>query len=508
MKLLKLLNTRSSGITLSYVYNILNMICGVFLSSFLIKSLGGTEYGIYQTISSFANYLVLLEFGVGTVMTRNISACRGQNSGKEKLDKNISTLWTVSHILALVIILFSVIFYFCIDILYSNSMTVSQISSAKNIFILVSGHLVISFYLQAIKGIALGFEKYSFVSIQNITRILLRTILLIIIIIFFKHSIAIAAIDFFISVILLIFSIFYCKKKLDVTFGKFNFEKTIFKTFLPLCLAIFLQTIVNQANNNVDKFIIGIKMTPEDVTLYSVALYIYMIFSSLSTIPISMYAPQVSMDMSRGIQKKELMKKLISPCRLTAMIGGTVLFGFIAAGKPFINLLYGKENQAAWLIAIILIIPEFFNTINGVLINVLNYLNKRIIRSCALIITTISNIILTIFLIDIWGMFGAAVATCICTIIGQVIIMNIYYMKNLKINIPYMFRHALKGILIYQIIGAAAGFAAGYFIENTILSFLVSGFTFVIVFGIGYMAFGATEKERNKIKKIFFRREK
>ena len=139
MKLLKLLNTRSSGITLSYVYNILNMICGVFLSSFLIKSLGGTEYGIYQTISSFANYLVLLEFGVGTVMTRNISACRGQNSGKEKLDKNISTLWTVSHILALVIILFSVIFYFCIDILYSNSMTASQISSAKNIFILISG---------------------------------------------------------------------------------------------------------------------------------------------------------------------------------------------------------------------------------------------------------------------------------------------------------------------------------------------------------------------------------
>ena len=315
-------------------------------------------------------------------------------------------------------------------------MTASQIISAKNIFILISGHLVISFYLQAIKGIALGFEKYSFVSIQNITRILLRTILLIIIIIFFKHSIAIAAIDFFISVILLIFSIFYCKKKLDVTFGKFNFEKTIFKTSLPLCLAIFLQTIVNQANNNVDKFIIGIKMTPADVTLYSVALYIYMIFSSLSTIPISMYAPQVSMDMSRGIQKQELMKKLISPCRLTAMIGGTVLFGFIAAGKPFINLLYGKENQAAWLIAIILMIPEFFNTINGVLINVLNYLNKRIIRSCALIITTISNIILTIFLIDIWGMFGAAVATCVCTIIGQVIIMNIYYMKNLKINIP------------------------------------------------------------------------
>ena len=150
-------------------------------------------------------------------------------------------------------------------------------------------------------------------------------------------------------------------------------------------------------------------------------------------------------------------------------------------------------------------IPAFLEMLNEIIIHVLNYLNKRIVRSCVLALTTISNIILTIIWIDIWGMIGAAAATCVCTIIGLVI-MNIYYAKALKIKIIYMFSRALKGIFIYQIIGAAAGFAAGYFIENTIISFLVSGFTFVAVFGVGYLTLGATKEEKNKIKKILLRR--
>ena len=66
---------RNVGILFSYVSVIVTMISGLVLSSFLLKTLGNTEYGLYQTISSFANYLVLFEFGTGTVMTRNISLC-------------------------------------------------------------------------------------------------------------------------------------------------------------------------------------------------------------------------------------------------------------------------------------------------------------------------------------------------------------------------------------------------------------------------------------------------
>lgn len=508
MKSLKSLNSRGSGIALSYVYTLLNMLCGVFLSSFLIRILGKTEYGVYQTISSFATYLVLLEFGTGTVMTRNIAACRGRNASQEEIDKNISTLWTVSHVLSFIIIIASVIFYFLIDSIYAKSMTAEQLVYAKGIFVLVAGHLVISFYLQTVNGIALGFEKYSFISIQHILKVLLRTGLLVGVILIYRKAIAIAEVDIILIAGIFIFVFFYCKKVFRTKFGVFRFDKTIFKTALPLCAAIFLQTIVNQANNNVDKFIIGIKISPEAVTMYSIGLYIFTIFSSLTTIPVSMYAPQVSMDMSRGLEGDALTEKLIAPCRLTAVTGGAILFGFIAAGRQFIDILYGEEYSEAWIIAIILIAPSFINMLNGVLINVLNYLNKRMVRSVALFITTVANIVLTIFWIDIWGMTGAAAATCVCTVVGQIIIMNIYYAKALKIRVVHMLCQALKGILIYQIIGAAAGFAVGYFIKNTFLSFIAAGLTFVIIFGAGYLIFGATPDEKKKFAKILHRRKK
>ena len=106
------MKSRSKGIALSYIYLIINMVCGLFLSSYLIRVLGETEYGVYKTIASFANYLILLEFGTGTVMTRNVSMCRGVGDSKERINQNVSTICTTANILALLITVTSVIMYF------------------------------------------------------------------------------------------------------------------------------------------------------------------------------------------------------------------------------------------------------------------------------------------------------------------------------------------------------------------------------------------------------------
>lgn len=104
------MKSRNNGLILSYLNTVLNMIIGFFLSSFFVKMLGDTEYGLYQMVTSFVGYLVLLEFGTGTAMTRNICKCRAQNSSEDEIKKNISTIWTISLILALIITIASVFF--------------------------------------------------------------------------------------------------------------------------------------------------------------------------------------------------------------------------------------------------------------------------------------------------------------------------------------------------------------------------------------------------------------
>ena len=67
------MKSRNIGLIISYIYFICNTILGILISSFIVRKIGKTDYGVYQTVSSFAAYLVLLEFGTGTVMARNIA---------------------------------------------------------------------------------------------------------------------------------------------------------------------------------------------------------------------------------------------------------------------------------------------------------------------------------------------------------------------------------------------------------------------------------------------------
>lgn len=493
---------RSKGIVVSYLKVAVNMICGLVLSAALLRLLGDTENGIYQTISAFANYLVLLEFGMGTVMVRNISVCRGRCASDEEINKNISTIWTISWMQLLGILLVSVVFYFLIPVIYVKSMSVEQIWHARKIFVFITGYLVLSFLVQTLNGAILAYENYAFASLQGTIRTVARTILLLVVLRLYRNAVLIAVTDLLLSALCLGVSYGYCRRKLKIRPRLGVLDRTVLRTSLPLAFAVFLEAIVNQSNNNVDKFLIGILMSPESVSLYSVGLYVYSVFSSLTNVPLQMYAPSVTQKVGQGIRGEDLTEHLEPACRLTALTGGLVLFGFAAVGRQFVCMMYGETYQLAWPIAVLLMAPMYLNMVTGVLVNVLDALNKRMARSLVLIFTTVLNIVLTVFWLQRWGVIGATMASALCILIGQVLIMNLYYAKALRIPVLQLYRSAFQGIVVYLILGCGAALGVGSQIENVYVSFLMSGVVFVGVALGGYFLFGMNEEEKKRIRKF------
>lgn len=478
------------------------MICGLFLSSFLLRSLGDSEYGLYQTVAAFATYLVLLEFGTGTVMSRNISVCKVHGK-KEDLERNISTIWFITVALSVLIVLISGGFYSSIGILYKSTMTEIQIVYAKKIFILVTAYLIFSFYIQTLNGILLGYEQYTFSQTLNCIKIVLRTVLIAGLILFKPYAIEIAFIDMVLSFLILILTWVYCKKHYNIRFSLKRFDKGILIEALPFCLALMIQSLVNQANNNVDKFVIGIMVSMESVAVYSVAQYVYSVFSSVTTVPISMYLPQVAKDIGQGKKGKLLTDTLVEPCRLTVIIGGAIVFGFFAVGKQFIEIVYGANYDIAWVYALIIMIPMFINMTNGILINVLDVLKKRIIRSFVLLVTTVLNIVLTVIFVKDIGIVGAVIATAISTILGQVVIMNIYYDRKLGIKVLRLFAKSYKGIIPVYIIASVITFIVSRLIKSVVCSFIVGIILFIVISLVLLPILGLNEIEKIKFKTIF-----
>lgn len=496
------MNRRGKGIAISYIYTILNTVIGFFMSAFVLRMLGKTDYGVYQTMTSFLTYLTLFEFGTGTIMTRNISLCKKDDSDSDELKKNISTVWTTTCILSSFICIGVFIFYLLIGTIYHKSLTPEQIETGKIIFLISAVKLVFNFLVQTLNGVVLGFERYSLGSVVSLAYLIARSIIVVALLLVSHSAIVLVTIDTVLTICSFIFTIFYCMIKLKVKFTFKYFNTGIFRQILPLALAMFLQTIVNMANNNVDKFVIGIAMSPEAVSVYSVAMYIFSTFSALTTMPISMYMPQVAKDMRNGKEGSELTKTLVQPCRLVVIVGGLVLFGFIAVGRPFISIVYGTDYLDAWIIAIMIMIPMFINMSNGIIVNILDVLRKRHVRSLCLGVTAVGNILLTIWWIKYWGMFGAAAATAVFTIIGQIILMNIYYKKAIHIDVMFLFGQSFKGILPSMIISCLGSAAVSYFIHNSFLSLLAGGVTFCVILAVCMLTFGANKAE----KELFFGR--
>ncbi len=491
---------RNKGIIWSYAYTVANMICGLFLSSYLLRMLGDTEYGIYQTISSFANCLVMLEFGTGTVLTKNIVLCRSRGASKEEIDRNISTIWTITLILSAFIAVVGLALYIGIDQIYANSMTPAQIRHAKRIYIVTLVYLLASFMLQTGRSTALGFENYTFSSKINLSRVVLRTGLLTLLIYFAQSALYIALIDACLSISLLVFTLFYCRAKLHVRFRFRYFEPMVFRASIGLCLALFIQSVVNQINTNVDKFLIGVVMEPEMVTLYGVGMYVFSVFSSLTSVPISMFAPQIIGEVGAHGIDRGLHTKALQATKIVTLIGGSVFFGFIAVGRPFIEIVYGGKYLTAWLIAVILMSSAFLNMITGALVNILDALNKRMFRSLLIFITTILNVVLTIWWLPIYGIVGAASATAICTAIGQVLVMGIYYTVKLKIRILDIYWQAFKNIIIYQILAMAAAFAVSSQVSSTLASLILGMCVYLVVFAVLY--FTLSPDGRRQVRRI------
>lgn len=502
---------RGAGVFISYMGTIVSMLCGLVLSSFLLRALGDTEYGLYQTVSSFANYLVLLQFGTGTVMARNISVCLNQTGEKDKekmINRNYSTIWVISLLLSAVIFLAGLIFYFNLGSIYAKTMNEEQIAYAQKMLLILLCFIVVNYLTQNISGFLLACEEYVFSNLLNLIKIITRTLVLVAVISFFSYSVLIAVTDLTLTAAVFIISFVYCKRKYRVKISFRCFDKGIFRSSVPMCIALLLQALTNQANNNVDKFVIGVMMSMESVALYSVVQFVFVSFSSLATVPVSMFLPEISKNMAKKLPPMEFTKTLVNPCRLTVAICGTILCGFFAVGQQFINVVYGASKADAWLYALIIMVPMFINMTNAVIINVLDIANKRLVRSLILFGTTVLNIVLTVIFLYFWGIIGAVIATAVSLVIGNIVIMNIYYRRTFQIRIFYLYRSAYAGLLPYQIVAGVVTFFVAGLIRNQIISLFVGGVLFLVLSaGLIYL-FGLKPSDKEKLKNKMLRRGK
>lgn len=127
--------------------------------------------------------------------------------------------------------------------------------------------------------------------------------------------------------------------------------------------------------------------------------------------------------------------------------------------------------------------------------------NKHQFRSVVYGLIAIINIIMSIMLVKKYGAIGYAIATGISFIVGNIIIMNIYYWKKISLNIPFFWKNIWN--MTIPMIGALGKILNIYVQEINYYYFMIKIVIYTIIYMILLYVIGLNIYEKKEIKKIF-----
>ena len=127
--------------------------------------------------------------------------------------------------------------------------------------------------------------------------------------------------------------------------------------------------------------------------------------------------------------------------------------------------------------------------------------NKHKFRSIAYLFMAIINLVLSIYLINLYGVIGAVVGTAISLVLANGIVMNIYYHKKCNINVFKFWKEILK-ILTAMIVPIAFGIVISLFIDlYSITNLILFIVIYTILYSISMWFLGMNEYEKDLLKK-------
>ena len=502
----KRINQRKAGVILSYIQTVAGALIGLIYVPLLVYFLGKNEYGLYQLMGSILVYLGLFDFGLSNTVTRYYSKYLSLNDSKSQ--ENLLALSTVLYmILGVALLIFGSILYFYLEDIFGASLTESEISTAKTMYIiiLISAFLTIS--TAVFNSIITAHERFIFLRGLSIVQILIRPVLVLAVFLIEASALMVVIVQAAINIFGMALKIYYSFAKLKVNI-KFHFwDKPLLKEMVRYSFFIFLTAVMDQIFWRSDQIVLGIIVGTASVAIYSVGTQLVIYYMNLSTAMSGVFLPHITKRVTRNASDDEITGIFIKVGRLQYILLAAVLTGFILFGKEFISLWVGEEFSAAYYITLMIMIPFTVDLIQNIGLAVLQAKNMYSFRAVLFAIMAILKIAVSIPLAYFYGGIGAAFATGISYLIGNGLVMNIYYYKKARLNIFVFWKEILKLSVPVVIVFAIGTLISHISFEPVMISFLLKLLLFVICYIVFLWKLGLNEYEKELIsgllKKVF-----
>ena len=386
--------------------------------------------------------------------------------------------------------------YFNMDVLFQNTMTIEEFGKAKIMVLLMVFNVAFTFPMSIYGAIINAYEHFVFPRFINIIRILLNTGIMVVLLSCGYKALSMVILQTIFNILTLILNFFYCKYKLSIRliFGKFNWG--FLKEVSLYSFWIFLFVIMDRIYWGTGQFVLGAVIGTTAVAVYAVAIQLLNMYMQFSNAISSLFLPKVTNMVTTNNNKKEISDLFIRTGRLQFSILAYILTAFLCFGKQFVILWAGHEYTDAYVISVLFFVPLTIPLIQNLGITILQARNQMEFRSILYIIIAIVSLFFQVLLSKLWGGVGCAIAVSGALIIGQIIIMNIYYSRKQYIEISRFWKEIFKMSIVPISLGSIVYVTNQFYSITTWWNFLISCLLFSIIYIPLFIKFSLNENER------------
>ncbi|MBQ8549934.1 MAG: oligosaccharide flippase family protein [Clostridia bacterium] len=492
------------GSSLSYIQMALNILIGLLYTPVMIRLLGDSEYGLYNTVSSTISMLSILSLGIGSGYIRYYAKYKAAND-KDSIYRLNALFLVIFSIIGTVAFVCGIFLSNNLRIVFDEGLTAKEYEIARVLMLLLAFNLAISFPASLFSHIITAHERFIFLKLLGMVRTVFSPLITLPLLLMGYRSIAMVTVTvsvyLLVDLIYFLYVVFVLKEKF--VFGKV--ENGLFRSLMIYTSFIAINLIVDQVNSNLCKFLLGRFHGTTVVSVYSVGYTIYTFYMMFSTSVSSVFTPRIHGIVNNDKipdKRKSLTELFIKVGRIQFIILSLIATGLIFFGKAFIvNYWAGANYGDAYFVVLLLVIPSTIPLIQNLGIEIQRAQNKHKFRSIAYLFMAAINFALTWVLAQRYGAIGATIGTATALLLANGFVMNIYYHKKCNIDIIAFWKSILRmtpALLPPAVIGILA---LKHINQGSILQFLGAIAVYAVVFAASMWHLGMNDYEKDLVRK-------
>lgn len=491
------------GVILSYVSIFISNIISILYTPVMLRLLGQSEYGLYTLATSVISYLGLLNFGFGSAYIRFYSKLKVKEDDKGIAELN-GMFMAIYCVMAIITVVAGSVLVVNASKILGENLTNYEIRTAQRLMAIMVFNMALSLPASVFSSVITANEKFIFQKSLGIVQTILSPMLMLPLLLLGFRSTALVLTSTILSILSLMVNMIYCirKLKMKISFRGMSFAKL--KAISTFSIFIFINMIVDQINWSVDKVILGRLSGTVIVAIYGIGSQFNSYYITFSSAISNTFIPRVNQMVERG-EKEELNQLFLKIGRIQYWVLYMILLGFAFLGKYFIQVWAGEEYVDAFPIALILMIPVTIPLFQNIGIEIQRAMNKHQFRSIVYLCIVIINVCISIPLGARFGGIGCALGTAFSLIVGNIVVMNIYYHKKIGLNMLFFWKQMAKCLPASGLVLVFCMIFFHFWKVNSLLMFLIGGVIYVTAYILIVWYMGLIESEKVYVTQILGR---